>query len=99
MLFAGSNDKQLLVWSLKGEVTVESDLAVPMSVFRDKLKCSKANSVVGDAVGEGGPHAADADTAEANTRDVCLLQRLDAHCSSVNSCHFYGNEQLVTAGG
>lgn len=43
----GSNDKTIMMWDVKGKLSLDTDLAPSLSAFRDKLSGSSFDSVCG----------------------------------------------------
>nr|CAD7398665.1 unnamed protein product [Timema cristinae] len=86
LLASGSNDKSLVVWDLAGNLTLDSELVKPCSALshfgNNNKECSQL-------------YEQEAATSDGN--DVKLLQRLDQHGASVNSCDFHGNNMLASA--
>lgn len=46
-IFTGSNDKTILMWDVKGRLSLDTDLAPSLSAFRDKLSGSSFDSTCG----------------------------------------------------
>ncbi|CAH1163015.1 unnamed protein product [Phaedon cochleariae] len=81
----GSNDKQVIVWDLKGNLTLDSEL----NHFR-------TISAFADGVSENQM----AENVDPNGNKVTLLEKLDDVAEgTINSCSFYGNSLLATGSG